>query len=905
MADDGNTAIPNMRQRNATTNKREEKQDASTATLKRQTNNCTTSENSSFDAKNNNSNNKQDESDEDVPSLNLLLTQDEWSSSDEERDEDEHTTMTTMAATAVAAVGATNATTSSISSTSLLSPATRTLNAFSQQSIHEELLYDKSRMDEDSKAVEASFSQTSSSKDVECQAHNIHREPNDSSSTILKVRTALVSTTATSNNKETGKTKVSHSAENPGRHDAADRPLAQTNAATDHLAKQAESLKTEDPERLVDEEYLVAQTLQQQQQSVSAVDSTRDPNTSQVETSPPLQPKSYPPLDLSNYQMLHVVVPTVGSFGCTVAQSHPPSDLMPCRDPIQNEQHCRIKAMAKGGGLAKDLGLQPGDWFLEDASGQRLAIYDTFLERIRSKARPLNLYLLRKKSVPAATPTTDPWAQAISNDIDTILKNGNVLPTTETPSNVESQQAEHPAVEFAKVNERKAIAGQTTSANGNKSKKIYVDAIAKKKRKNKTSTGDKGKAKKDELVLPNGDLVVPYCNLCNDPKLWMKKKAVHHALCPENTCFNDSGAAESLTKTIEGIRLGCPVCAKTYELGKVQKTGHIVQCPCCGEGSVQTVTTTKRFRAKSSNLPLSSSSSLKKDEKSTPSEIQLNKQSETSKTKKRSQNKPDQSAAPKKREVVSGSNGKTSSNTESTNTTKSVSFDKTSSSNKQSEPPKILPANAVPDPVMQHALSRQQSANAERDTAQPLTAQQVTPAYYVRPSPPAFHHPTADSHRAINDVAARCAKPMAIPLDDGSPCETAWLPSENPWGPDGHMSGDVVVLTTAQGLGHVDTELASERYEIAPFSAFTNYHKTHHTPQEGFHNVRLQRDQMAKLSWGLTLGRHEFGGACLVQSIDPLSPAANAVSASGCCICRIFPFAWELALIPSTPLIPS
>ncbi|CAB9507034.1 expressed unknown protein [Seminavis robusta] len=112
-----------------------------------------------------------------------------------------------------------------------------------------------------------------------------------------------------------------------------------------------------------------------------------------------------------------------------------------------------------------------------------------------------------------------------------------------------------------------------------------------------------------------------------------------------------------------------------------------------------------------------------------------------------------------------------------------------------------------------------------------------------------------------------------------------WIHHENPWGPAGFQLGDVAIFTQRRGIGHHESMLPSERFVSEPFSADTNYHKTHRTPEEGYQYIRLQRDDRAQRSWGFTVRRHDFGGACLVERVDPMSPAESAVfvgmSASG------------------------
>jgi hypothetical protein len=103
--------------------------------------------------------------------------------------------------------------------------------------------------------------------------------------------------------------------------------------------------------------------------------------------------------------------------------------------------------------------------------------------------------------------------------------------------------------------------------------------------------------------------------------------------------------------------------------------------------------------------------------------------------------------------------------------------------------------------------------------------------------------------------------------------------NHNPWGRDEYTEDDAVLFsTTAGGIGDVDVLFPGIRFEIDPFSRSDRYHSTHHTPEEGFQALVLTRDPLETIPWGFTVYRHEFGGACLVSSVFPLSPAGAAVS---------------------------
>jgi len=70
-----------------------------------------------------------------------------------------------------------------------------------------------------------------------------------------------------------------------------------------------------------------------------------------------------------------------------------------------------------------------------------------------------------------------------------------------------------------------------------------------------------------------------------------------------------------------------------------------------------------------------------------------------------------------------------------------------------------------------------------------------------------------------------------------------------------------------------------KRFVANPFEEGSPYHDTHKSPSRGGYSVlRLMRDRTSLRPWGFTVRLHEFGGACLVDSIEPSSPAESAVS---------------------------
>ena len=102
-----------------------------------------------------------------------------------------------------------------------------------------------------------------------------------------------------------------------------------------------------------------------------------------------------------------------------------------------------------------------------------------------------------------------------------------------------------------------------------------------------------------------------------------------------------------------------------------------------------------------------------------------------------------------------------------------------------------------------------------------------------------------------------------------------WKSCENPWGKVDYEEGDVVILGDVGFTNH-EVLAPGRRFVVDPFRVESGYHETHFSPGEGVHVLKLTRDALANFSWGFTIEHHDFGGACLITSIDPNSPASAA-----------------------------
>lgn len=163
------------------------------------------------------------------------------------------------------------------------------------------------------------------------------------------------------------------------------------------------------------------------------------------------------------------------------------------------------------------------------------------------------------------------------------------------------------------------------------------------------------------------------------------------------------------------------------------------------------------------------------------------------------------------------------------------------------------------------------NSNTHRPTPSPLHRQGTNPPQIpsLTPLPPWIKEFTSES---LNETVL-------------SPRGSKWLPCSNPWGKVGHEDNDFVILSPFQSETLHDVLRTNnhlkmpKRFVANPLEVGSPYHATHCSPARGGYSVlRLRRDRASLRPWGFTVRLHEFGGACLVDNIEPLSPAEAAVS---------------------------
>ena len=160
----------------------------------------------------------------------------------------------------------------------------------------------------------------------------------------------------------------------------------------------------------------------------------------------------------------------------------------------------------------------------------------------------------------------------------------------------------------------------------------------------------------------------------------------------------------------------------------------------------------------------------------------------------------------------------------------------------------------------------------------PDTSADDTAKARITPSPKPQHAPSeGKQQKAATNLEAM----EELDLVEDEETSTLWEQCGNPWGDIGVTEEDHVMIAPYSGLNPTEVVIASlalPRFNTNPFDENLAYRQTHQKPEMGVRALKLKRDVMAMQPWGLSVKRHEFGGACLVTSVDPISPAAASVS---------------------------
>ena len=353
------------------------------------------------------------------------------------------------------------------------------------------------------------------------------------------------------------------------------------------------------------------------------------------------------------------------------------------------------------------------------------------------------------------------------------------------------------------------------------------------------------------------EIFYSFCRLCKHLKekrhpttLGRSKPRVHHAWCPQNPFFRHSGSQQLLDRIQHGRhQLHCPACETEYVTGKLEPAKNHSQVCLKYQKRIK-----DEIRQHEDEEKRREMTRKKKHSDSVRKEHTKKRQQDSRLSSDEDEQElvSHQPISKKKRTDPHGCNRIGAATSSMSGRAESIDF--TSVTPKPTKPktpvtstPKALPVNSK-----------------RPEGRRVMAAKPSEPEPDSRPGPSAANPSISRSQHALKKVGT--FKPL-------------WRSSsENPWGPSSFQDGDVLLYGPQRGANQFETALPGGRYSLCPFADGSSYRTTHHHPEVMV--LSLVRDHSAQIPWGLEVSRDEFGHACLVTSVQPMSPAAEAVSSS-------------------------
>jgi hypothetical protein len=606
------------------------------------------------------------------------------------------------------------------------------------------------------------------------------------------------------------------------------------------------------------------------------------------------------PRMIGDYSIHYVIIEKLGPLGLAIIAYKPPSELygtFECQEKA-DVKCCTVERIINPS-IAGDAGVQQGDWFLDtDTSPEAipgLETYTSVLAAAQQAQRPLTFCLARQSK---AEPVNHPKKKTSQSTED----------LQEQPSDDEASiDRKRTETAMASKREDTSLMPPPTAA-----ATVTLSSAAVLSRQDDPSQESFGF---QEFCI-NSE-TVPFCSLCNGRRTL---RPVHHAWCPEHATFNVSGAAEILERIQQGAQMHCGACVQEFKDGRISKgTEHSKECQRnqklleaihAADSPPPSPKKTSAKKRKPEELPKKMSRSSAKRQQTSkrsealhPTTLRSRKISVSENFLESEANMSDTGSDDGSHSAYDGGNtlrrpiqiltvAKKADNKDSykTASTHSQATTRKSSVSEQGRANNHKETGGKESTISRKAtkssseIAPKRTAKKNRGASNAGTNNRSSEARKV-----SAQQTKGTSRRAAGGVALQPKRTIephchsdydVVEVDDQTDdaIDVAWESCGNPWGPEGHVDGDVILFTHTSGLGHHETLLPSARYEGDPFSSSKRYHKTHRTPEDGFQALILKRDPLVIRPWGFTCQRHEFGGACLVTSVDPLSPADAAVS---------------------------
>jgi hypothetical protein len=329
------------------------------------------------------------------------------------------------------------------------------------------------------------------------------------------------------------------------------------------------------------------------------------------------------------------------------------------------------------------------------------------------------------------------------------------------------------------------------------------------------------------------DSTAPFCLACSGSS--GKTNAFHHSWCPNHPLFSLSGAAEIYDRIVSGRRVNCSACEKEFQSGRKCNESHSDAC--------------RTLEKAKTAIPREGPDLLVMDATDTFSDLDdAVMEAEDDELSEYQVPTNDPGRKFNKLSLVENSQ---STSKKDANSKNASTVDKTK---------KPAPNDAT----------KNQHAKSTKDNKIKKVEKKAT---ISKNSSPKRGTGTVELHKAD---ASTIIDKHTDSWNAAQP-KKGWNSSIDPWGPAGHLLDDCIVLSPEWNGAHHDYLIPTPRYAFDPF-ATDAYKETHRNPVDyGFHVVSLARDPLGTLPWGFSVKRHDFGGACIISAVEPLSPASSAV----------------------------
>ena len=539
---------------------------------------------------------------------------------------------------------------------------------------------------------------------------------------------------------------------------------------------------------------------------------------------------------IGRFRILRLEISEQGKLGMQIGLYRCPDSLLEILNP-PIESACKIASVDKGG-LAYYIGLRKHDCFVEPIDHGthrvRLRDYQELKNTIKSGTRPLVVFVAR---------------QFLSDRCEKLSTKGDIASDSATsPPKIKSkvEAVPHGEAELAKTTDQTVdrVPAQSTRNGANTSsslghiqmKEASIVPLPEKTPQLPTSVAKKAasKGKSDSKCHP-------FCSKCCHPSKFIP---MHHPWCPQHQQFEVSGSKEILEGLCKGAELNCRVCKEEYSSGRTISDGiHRINCPRLSltkkadPPTVQKPQTSSKSNASQSLQLISTRGRAIRP----TTKVRFASADVLATMAGHDDSSVSEFEAPEPKTAKTRDNAKTILAT-----------------TKQSK-----------GKVSEHGKTKRSKKNGKGLLS---TALKKTPS----------------KGRSKNEQPCRSSSGVVISIDtsdivldasfDMNDIEPIWKTSESPWGLDSVKDSDTIVFAPNLPLSQQEGAFLSDRFAYDVFSSHEQYCKTHTQPEEGYHQLIIRRDTLCRTPWGFSVCRHDIGGACLVEDVVPMSPAAMAVS---------------------------